>query len=180
MGDSLTQADTGRFDARPGPASWVAYAVSGRSPWSYVADVAVGGQTLVQMAERFEQDVLARDPEGVVIMGGTNDVLQGLPVEPSVASLVTMVGLARDAGAQVWVIGPPAIDAAYAKPVTPMVEAQRRAAEQAGATYVDIGPDDRLYGRNGDWLPGLSFDGVHPTPEGARALAGVILDRLAE
>jgi lysophospholipase L1-like esterase len=178
MGDSITQADTPSFDAEPGEGSWVRYAVADdRTPWTFVANVAMGGQTLAQMAERFERDVLSRDPDGVVIMGGTNDVLQGLPLAPSMASLRSMIERAQDAGAEVWVVGPPPINAFYAKPVGPMAAEQAALAEATGATYVEVA-GDTLVGPDGDWLPGLSYDGVHPTPAGAQAIADLVLDEL--
>lgn len=177
IGDSITQGDSTGVDTRPGPGSWVRYAVEdARSPWAFEANVAIAGQTLAQMEERFQRDVLARSPQGVVIMGGTNDVLRGLPPEVAVESLRAMVEAARDAGAEVWVIGPPPIDAAYLKPVGPMAAAEEQAAGETGATYVPVG--EGLTGPTGDWLPGLSWDGVHPTPEGARALADAVLDQL--
>ena len=33
-----------------------------------------------------------------------------------------------------------------------------------------------LAGADGDWLPGLSSDGVHPSREGAERLADLVLD----
>ncbi|MCW2791813.1 MAG: GDSL-like Lipase/Acylhydrolase [Nocardioides sp.] len=179
VGDSITQADSPSYGARPGAGSWVRYAVDDdRSPWAFDANVALAGQTLAQLAARFESDVLARRPEAVVIMGGTNDVLQGLPVDASAESLAAMVREARAAGAEVWVIGPPPIDRLYLRPVDAMAQAEEEVARETGATYVDLG--DSLVDPDGDWLPGLSFDGVHPTPHGARALAEAVLDGLGQ
>jgi lysophospholipase L1-like esterase len=179
IGDSITQADSPSYDERPGAGSWVRYVIGDeRSPWAFEANVAVGGQTLAELAARFQGDVLDRRPEAVVIMGGTNDVLQGLPVDASVLSLEAMVRQARDAGVEVWIVRPPPINHLYLKPVDAMAEAQAEVARETGATYVGLG--DSLVSPDGDWLPGLSYDGVHPTPEGAQALAGAILDGLAQ
>lgn len=179
VGDSITQADSPSYDAPPGAGSWVRYAVAdARSPWAFQANVAVAGQTLAQLAARFEADVVARRPEAVVIMGGTNDVLQGLPVDASMVSLTAMVRQAQEAGAQVWIVSPPPINRLYLKPVDAIVEAEAGVARETGATYVDLG--DSLVGPDGDWLPGLSYDGVHPTPDGARALAEAVLAGLGQ
>jgi lysophospholipase L1-like esterase len=177
VGDSITQADSPSYGARPGAGSWVRYVLDDeRSPWTFDANVAVAGQTLAELAARFQADVVGRRPQAVVIMGGTNDVLQGLPLHDSMGSLSAMVRRARDAGAEVWIVSPPPIDRLYLKPVAAMADAQAEAARETGATYVDLG--DSLVDAEGDWLPGLSYDGVHPTPEGARALAEAVLDGL--
>lgn len=177
VGDSITQADSASYDESPGAGSWVRYAVADdRSPWTFEANVAVAGQTLAELAERFERDVLSRDPQAVVIMGGTNDVLRGLPMAASLASLRSMVEQARHAGARVWIIGPPPINALHLKPVGPMAAAQSAVARETGATYVDL--TGTLVGPDGDWLAGLTYDGIHPTPVGAEALASAVLDGL--
>lgn len=176
MGDSITWADSATVEGLPGEGSWVRWAVDvDGSPWAFEADVAVPGETLAQMAARFDSDVVARRPQAVVIMGGTNDALQGLPVDASAASLRQMVVAARGAGARVWVVGPPPVDPGYGRSVGPLAAAERQVAEASGATYVRV-DDPRLTGPTGAWLPGLSWDGVHPTPAGARALAAVVLD----
>ncbi|GAB3773481.1 hypothetical protein FB382_000096 [Nocardioides ginsengisegetis] len=176
MGDSITWADSTSVTGTPGEGSWVRWAVSGpRSPWRFEADVAVPGQTLGEMEERFERDVLARRPEAVVIMGGTNDVLRQLPLEVSVESLRRMAEAARDAGARVWIIGPPPIGAVWGRSVAPLAAAAEQVAADTGATYVPVAG---LTGPTGEWLEGLSWDGVHPTEAGARALADAILSAL--
>jgi acyl-CoA thioesterase-1 len=178
VGDSITQGDSPSYGGRPGAGSWVRYAVEDdRSPWAFQANVAVAGQTLEQLSERFRGDVLSRGPDAVVIMGGTNDVLQGLPLADSTAALTAMVRQAQDRGARVWIVGPPPINALYGKPIEEMAAAQAVVAGTTGATYLGLG--DALLGPDGDWLPELTYDGVHPTPEGAEALADAVLDALA-
>ncbi|MGZ4446385.1 MAG: SGNH/GDSL hydrolase family protein [Nocardioides sp.] len=174
IGDSITWGDSTSVGGPPGSRSWVGYAVAdARSPWRLEADVAVPGQTLAQMQERLERDVLARLPQAVVVMGGTNDVLQGVPLATSVEALRAMVRAARAAGAEVWVLGPPPLDPGYLKPVGPLAAAEEQVAAAEGAAYVPLGPG--LVDAAGRWLPGLSGDGVHPTPAGARALADAVL-----
>lgn len=177
MGDSITQGDSAAFDVQPGATSWVRYAVADRrSPWAFDANVAVAGQTLGMMQARFAHDVLARHPKAVVIMGGTNDVLQGLPLEGAMASLRAMVEAAQAEGAEVWVVAPPPLAHLIARPIEPLVLAEAALAADTGASFVD--PRAALSDDDGDWLPGLSSDGVHPTPEGASRLADAILDGL--
>ena len=175
MGDSITHAGGRSFTSPPTPRSWVRYVVADeRSPWRFVANVAVSGERLDQMAARFERDVLAREPAGVVILGGTNDVIQGVPVDDALPHLERMIDLAHLAGAEVWVVAPPPLEAP-GYDVQPLRQAEQALAEQAGATWVD--PLDAV-GSPSRWEPGLSSDGVHPTEEGARALGEAVLDRV--
>ena len=157
--------------------SWVRYAVTdARSPWRLEANVAEPGRTLLEMAERFRDEVLTRDPDAVVIMGGTNDVLQGRPVEPSVAALRSMVTAAQEEGIEVWVVAPPPLDPAYGRDLAPLVDAEAALAAELGVPFVDV--RDELSGSYSGWAEGLSADGVHPSAEGARRLAGAILDEV--
>ena len=177
IGDSITWADSTSPGTRPGPGSWVRYAVEDpRSPWELAANVAVSGQTLGQMDARFQRDVLARHPEAVVIMGGTNDLLTGAPRGLGELALRHMVDDAHAAGVPVWIIGLPPIDQASPSSLATMATMEQAVARATGATYVPVG--EGLATPTGDWRRGLSFDGVHPTPAGARALADAVLARL--
>ena len=177
IGDSITWADSTSPGTRPGPGSWVRYAVEdSRSPWQFAANAAVVGDTLGQMDARFRSDVLARRPRAVVIMGGTNDLLFSAPLGLGELALRHMVETARAAGARVWIIGLPPIDQAPAGSLATMAAMEQAVARAAGATYVPVGKG--LATPAGDWRPGLTVDGVHPTHAGARALADAVLERL--
>lgn len=175
VGDSVTAGVSSETLGPDEDFSWVTYAVADdRSPWRRRATSALFGRTLGEMQAAFATEVLALDPEGVVIMGGTNDALRRLPVEPSLESLRSMVEAARGAGAEVWVVSPPPLDASYQRPVAPYVEAERALAEELDVPFVDVATE--LTGADGRWLPGLSADGVHPTEEGAQRIADLVLD----
>lgn len=175
VGDSIT---SGVSSATMGPDdeySWVTYALTDdRTPWRLDSKVSEFGRTLGEMSAVFEDEVVARDPEAVVIMGGTNDALRQLPPEQSATALAAMIAAAQEAGAEVWVVGPPPLDQAYGRPLEPYVEAVRVTAEEADVPFVDLSSE--LLGDDGRWLPGLSEDGVHPTVEGAEELADLVLD----
>ena len=173
VGDSITAGFTAQMVSPDDSHSWVTYAVADdRSPWDRHAVVAQAGRTLGQMAAGFEGQVLSRDPEAVVVMGGTNDVALGVPVEESVAALRSMVTGAQDRGATVWIIAPPPLDPSYGD-LSALVDAQAELADELGVAFVDV--RDELSGADGAWADGLSFDGVHPSEEGARRLADAVL-----
>lgn len=173
VGDSITQAGSRGPLRMPSRRSWVRYVVTDdRTPWRFVANVAVRGERLDEMAARFERDVLSRDPAGVVVLGGTNDVLQGVPVAESLVHLEAMVSAAHDAGAAVWVVAPPPMAPARGD-ARPLREAQRALAAELGATWVD--PTSSVGTAGGTWRAGMSRDGVHPTRVAARRWAAAVL-----
>lgn len=179
VGDSITAGVNPVTMAPDGVYSWVTYALlDERSPWTIKANVALFGRTLVEMQERFRDEVLSQHPDGVVIMGGTNDVLRQLPVGPSVEALRAMVTAAQDEGIEVWVVAPPPLDPSYARDLAPLVDAEAALAEELDVAYVDV--REELSQPDSNWTPGLSSDGVHPTEEGARQLADAILDELGQ
>ena len=64
-------------------------------------DKGISGQNTMQMLERFEKDVIALNPQVVVIMGGTNDLAQGVSKDEIVDHILNMATMAEVAGIQV-------------------------------------------------------------------------------
>ncbi len=179
VGDSITAGVNPTTFAADGVYSWVTYALlDDRTPWEIKLNAALFGRTLAEMQQRFGDEVLSQDPEGVVIMGGTNDVLRQLPVEDSVEALRTMITTAQDEGMEVWVVAPPPLDPSYDRDLGPLVDAEADLAAELDVPYVDV--RDELDQPDSNWAPGLSSDGVHPSEEGAKRLADAILDSLVE
>ena len=58
----------------------------------------------------------------------------------------------------------------------PLVDAEAALADELDVPYVDV--RDELSQPDTNWAAGLSADGVHPSEEGAKALADAILDEL--
>ena len=179
VGDSITRG----FDSETlGPDdafSWVTYALDDpRSPWTIDANVAVFGRTLPEMQAAFATDVLAHDPGGVVILGGTNDALRRLPPPESAAALRAMVEAAQAQGIEVWVISPPPLEPTTGVSIQPTLAAEAQVAGELGVPFVDLTP--AMSSGDGHWLPGLTSDGVHPTPEGAQRLADAVLEQVGQ
>lgn len=178
LGDSITRGVSAETSGPSDRESWVTYAVADpRSPWLDGGNAGVFGDTLDQMGGRFQSDVLdTAGVEAVVIMGGTNDALQGIPTEESLAAVRRIVEAAQTAGLDVWLVAPPPIDSGYSRSVQPLAEAERALAVELDVPFSD--PAATLRAPGGGWPPGLSVDGVHPTVAGARALADAILSDL--
>jgi lysophospholipase L1-like esterase len=173
MGDSITQ---GWVEKAPG---FFRPGLVGRG---------ISGQTSPQMLVRFRQDVLDLRPRAVHIMMGTNDIAGNtgpMTLEETEANFMTLAELARAHGIRVILASIPPAAAFPWKPGVDPVERIRALngwlrgyAQRTGAIYADYTAvlDD---GRGG-MRPGLSSDGVHPTPAGYAAMAPVTERAIAE
>ena len=94
MGDSITQYWDGGAPAYP------TLPITTLVPGAL--DEGIAGQTTDQMQQRFASDVLSKNPDIVVILGGTNDLR--LEDSPSIDSIAAMASAAAAAGIHV-VIG---------------------------------------------------------------------------
>lgn len=179
VGDSITLGVSPEDFTPDDSYSWVEYVGSEPgNPWRPLAVSAEFGRTLIDMQARFDDEVLADDPEGVVIMGGTNDALRALPVEPSMDALRSMVTAAEETGAEVWIVAPPPLDPAFGRDLGSFVTAEAALAEEVGVPFVDVRAD--LSAADGDWQEGLASDGVHPSQEGARRIAALVVAAVAQ
>ena len=64
-------------------------------------DKGISGQNTTQMLARFQKDVVDLEPKVVVIMGGTNDLAQGVSKEEIVSNIGQMADMAIGAGIKV-------------------------------------------------------------------------------
>jgi lysophospholipase L1-like esterase len=137
-------------------------------------DRGISGQTSAQMVVRFHQDVVDLHPAVVVILAGTNDIAENtgpMTPEATLDDFRAMLEMARANGIKV-VVGsiPPAIDFPWRKGLEPapkirtMNEQLQAWCAIQGVVWVDY--YSALADENGAMKPGLSLDGVHPTPAG--------------
>jgi len=139
-----------------------------------LVDRGISGQTTPQMLIRFRNDVILLHPKAVHIMAGTNDIAGNTgaatmaTVEGNIAS---MAELAHAHGIKVILASvPPAAAFPWSpakRPVPQIAELNswlRGYAKAHGHSYVDY--HAALTTAEGGMKPGLSSDGVHPTPAG--------------
>jgi lysophospholipase L1-like esterase len=165
FGDSITDAwidrDPAFFRGRP-----------------YV-DRGISGETTPQMLARFRQDVLALEPEVVVILAGTNDIAGNtgpITLETTRDNLITMVELARGPGVRVVLASLlPALDYPWRPGLAPAPKIMalnaliREYAGRNGIVYLDY--HTAMADEKGGMKPELSGDGVHPNEAGYAVMA---------
>lgn len=121
-------------------------------------------------------DVELSEDERVVVMLGSNDLLEGLDAAAWRRRMERFVAPCR--GGSVLIVAPGALRAGQ-------LGGQRRAGSRLTRTRTGVQPSRGAAGtafrRRRDWGVELCFDGVHFTPEGHRAfakgLAGAVMDK---
>jgi lysophospholipase L1-like esterase len=124
----------------------------------------INGNTTNQMLARLDTDVLRYDPSVVIVMGGTNDLKHRSETQAVLGRLKVIIARIRASGAiAVLCTIPPRRH--FENRVRAMNSAIRGDARKSHVPLLD------LYGavgaKSGDWKPGLSKDGVHPTRRAA-------------
>lgn len=142
-----------------------------------------GGQTTSQMLARFNTDVLALDPECVVICGGTNDIAGNAgPVtdEAIVDNIKAMAEMAEQSGIRVILCSILPCDRYYWKPglnpaerIVHVNALIREYAREKGFDYVDY---HAAMADDADALPAeYTSDGCHPLQSGYSLMEKIIL-----
>jgi lysophospholipase L1-like esterase len=153
----------------------------------------VNGNTSKQGLARLQRDVLNHHPDFVVLFFGANDSRMDKPqplvsVDHFETNLLTIVTRCQQAGAKVLLGTMPPItpepyftrhpktnyDAAggIEKHLATYRAAARKVADVTHASFIDLSSQ---LAKTPQWV---SEDGVHPTPEGNRIIAGLIADKL--
>ena len=137
----------------------------------------VVGQTSSQVLARFSSDVLGHGYSRVIILCGTNDVLQGDPnlTTELPANLQAMAVMANNAGIEVVLSELPPLSGSYAN-LNPNILSANTAIAQLAAQhgYLVVDYYTHLAGHPEDFP-----DGIHPNTAGyiimEQALSGVVL-----
>lgn len=148
-------------------------------PGKHYINRGISGQTSAQMVVRFHPDVVNLHPKVVVILAGTNDVAENTgPMTPQATldDFRAMAEMARANGITV-VIGsiPPADDFGWHRGLEPapkiraLNEQLHAYCNSQGIVWIDY--YSALANEKGAMKPGLSSDGVHPTPAGFAVMA---------
>jgi lysophospholipase L1-like esterase len=201
LGDSITQ-----LGGEPGGYLWLLarWLSDGRHPGHplEVVNAGVSGHRSPDMLSRFDQDVVARRPDLVLISVGTNDIWHafhdwstgldhplgdlpaGVPIGAFTANVDAMVSAALSTGIGVVLVSPAIVheDLERAENVrlADYVRSGRRLAASRGCRFVDLHRPFRLV--IGAWrrhagpaLNILTVDGVHLNAAGNHLMAATIL-----
>ena len=139
----------------------------------------ISGQTSPQMLVRFRQDVIDLKPKVVIILAGTNDIMENtgpMTVEQSGENIASMADLATANNIRVVLCSVlPSSEFAWSpelKPAPRIVELNawiKQYAAEKGYVYVDY--YSAMKDERGGLPPALSDDGVHPLPAGFAIMA---------
>jgi lysophospholipase L1-like esterase len=142
----------------------------------------ISGQTSPQMLLRFQQDVVNLHPAAFVFLGGSNDIAGNsgpIPLEDTEANIKSMAEIAQANGIKVILASQmPTTDYPWNQGIHPapallaLSAWEKEFAAAHGYAYVDY--YSALVGPDGNFRPGLSEDGVHPTAKGYEAMAPVV------
>lgn len=123
------------------------------------------------------ETVFPRSTDLLIIMLGTNDLLQGNPVETVCGRMERFLEQLAVQGSRILLIAPPPMALGAWVEEQTMVEASRqlaaeykKLAERLGIGFADAGM----------WKIPMAFDGVHFTEEGHRIFAENLLNKLKE
>ena len=137
-----------------------------------VHNFGVSGNTTAQMLDRLD-DVLASGPtpQVVVILGGTNDIARGMPVEDALANLRTIAERVRDSGRRPVLVCPPPSGSFRRERAEALRAGLRDYARGQGFVFVDPWPAMEDPGRRGWSRPELALDVLHPNERGQYVIA---------
>jgi lysophospholipase L1-like esterase len=163
VGDSITAGSTPLVgDVVPSVGSWIPAADS--PPLHFAGGWAVPGATTAAMRAA----VQPMQADALVLLGGTNDLLQGLD---RTAALANLSGIADEVAAPtVLLVAVPPLDIDPTASVR-FNEQLRVLAAERGWRFVD--PWEGV-GVDGTYLPEASGDGIHPGAEAADLVGGRI------
>jgi lysophospholipase L1-like esterase len=120
----------------------------------------VAGQTTAEILHRTPREVVPLNPAVVVLLGGSNDLAAGYLAPTIVKNLSANVDLLRSHGAKVVLLtltnAAPEVNAAIAA--------------YAKGANVDLVDFASLRGPDGGLRRELTFDGLHPTAAGYKAM----------
>ena len=134
----------------------------------------ISGQTSPQMLVRFRQDVIDLKPKVVLILAGTNDIMENtgpMTIEQSGANIASMADLAMANNIRVVLCSVlPSSEFAWSpglEPAPRIVELNKWIKEYAAEkSYVYVDYYSAMKDEGGGLPPALSDDGVHPLAAG--------------
>lgn len=140
----------------------------------------IGGQITSEMLGRIQTDVVKLNPRAVLILGGTDDIARGVPLDIIENNLIMMADLARVHQIRVLIATVlPAGENRTERPVHTIQQMNswiEQFCRQTGARYVDY--YSKLRTPAGYLKAEFSDDGVNPNSQGYRIMGPIALDAI--
>jgi lysophospholipase L1-like esterase len=137
-----------------------------------VRNFGVSGDTTAQMLDRLPEVLESGPlPQVVVIMGGTNDIARGMPVEAALRNLQAIAERVRDSGRRAVLVCPPPTGAFRLDRAQALRAGLRDYARAQDIVFVDPWPAMEDPARRGWSRPELALDVLHPNEQGQYVLA---------
>jgi acyl-CoA thioesterase-1 len=137
-----------------------------------VYNFGVSADTTAQMRERLPALLqTGPTPQVVIVLGGTNDVARGLPVEEALRNLQLIAQDLRKAGRQPVLVAPPPSGAFQLHSIQALRAGLRDYTRREGIVLVDPWPAMEDPARPGWLRPELALDTLHPNEQGQFILA---------
>lgn len=156
VGDSHTEMDSLNFAAgRIGDRSWVSTLLS--EGYRFAGGWAVAGATSTLQAESFRG---VRGADALIVLTGTNDLVQGVPFDLTASSLEAIV--AKAPADRIIVLAIPPLDQEVMPTSSEFNRSLRDLAAGRGWEYFD--GFDFLRDPDGGFVEGMTYDGIHLTP----------------
>lgn len=166
LGDSITLGKGDPAWNVQGDVSWFSYATCDDGGYGWNAGI--NGNTTTQMLARFGSDVAARHPAQVVLLGGTNDVFQGVPLDVTTLHLADLITRAKAISPVVRIGTIPPFDSPAFRAAGEALNVRIR--QLAAAEHVPLVDFYSAVALHGTYRPGWTHDGIHPTAAAARAM----------
>ncbi|MFF2274537.1 SGNH/GDSL hydrolase family protein [Agromyces sp. NPDC058126] len=168
VGDSITDANSPDLAGGDlGSESWAAYAFEAG------ADFAGGWAEWGAPTSYMADSVAAVDTDVLVVLAGTNDLAFGVPFDESAANLDRIVATVGIDDVVVSSIPP---SDAFPEAAVQYNEQLEALADDRGWRFVDASAGLRT--ADGRYADGMSYDGLHPSEQGARVLGEAIAAEL--
>lgn len=168
LGDSLT------YGYPYGPRhSWVYYAAH-HCPLNLI-NAGVNGETVEEMNNRFQREVLDRQPTAVVILGGTNDAFSTeVTIAQTLYNMGEMIKKALDAGITPIIGLPtPVVEPDVATKLDRIISSYRELAARLELPVIDFYTP--FIDQSGGIRVDLLMDGVHPDDTGYQLMGRTAL-----
>jgi len=165
LGDSITYG----WPFTP-EVSWVE-AINGFDGWQAI-NAGIPGDTLMDMADRLERDVLRYKPQAVTVMGGTNDFYHGFSQSQMQDSFTNIMRFLKEEDIEPWIGLPLPVTDSTERSLQKWRQWLKDYADGESLFVVDFYQD--FINEQGKIKEKLLLDGCHPSMEGYRVMSARI------